>query len=119
MLLHTQHLLRHFKDINYNIPSLCIIINPSLRHYCINDEEINQNEYFTTAFWFSVSAIYNEIPKVICLDPPKLIDLQGFGQEFLIIFRSEDIHGGKLLVDLWADARIIRICVIWFLFKQG
>ncbi len=24
-----------------------------------------------------------------------------------------------LLVDLWADARIIRICVIWLLFKQG
>ena len=59
------------------------------------------------------------MPQVICLDSPKLIDLPGFGQEFLIIFRSEDIHGGKLLVDLCADARIISICVIWFLFKQG
>ena len=56
-----------------------------------------------------VSVFYSEITKVISLNPPKLIDLPGFGQEFLIIFRSEDIHGSNLRTQVMDNLLQIRI----------
>jgi hypothetical protein len=41
--------------------------------------------HLPAAIKFSVSVFYSEIPQIISLDFPKLIDLPGFGQEFLII----------------------------------
>ena len=58
---------------------------------------------------FSVSVFYNEIPQVISLDSPKLIDLPGLGQEILILLGFEDIHSSDLRDQVMDDLLQVRI----------
>lgn len=61
------------------------------------------------AVQFSVSVFYSEIPQVISLDSPKLIDLPGLGQEILILLGFEDIHSSDLRCQVMDDLLQVQI----------
>ena len=72
--------------------------------------------HLPAAVQFSVSVFYSEIPQVISLDSPKLIDLPGFGQEILVLLGFEDIHGSDLrgqvmddLLQVWIHRHMLYI----------